>query len=275
MKVAIVGIGNMGSKYINKFKDLGYEAVLIDKEKEQLDKYSDEFIKYQDLEEALEKENIQTLFVATAPTSHIPIAEKALQRGINTMVEKPPALDPVDLYDAIELAKKNNAILGVSEIELRSNCIRNFDKNINISNIEAYRLNLRSGYINPFFDLAWHDLYIFHYLAGEFKINNVEDIKEDEMHLVKVNADSKTTHIDLQVAWNSPNLRREWILETEKEKIVFDFVEDKIIYSDGTVKEKDNVDKLELMIKEFVENPSFESSYRALNILNEFVKFKP
>jgi len=231
LKVAIVGIGNMGSKYISKFKDLGYEAVLIDKEKEQLDKYSDEFIKYQDLDEALEKENIETLFVATAPTSHIPIAEKALKRD--------------------------------------------FEKDINISNIEAYRLNLRSGYINPFFDLAWHDLYIFHYLAGEFKINNVEDIKEGAMHLVKVNANSKTTHIDLQVAWNSPNLRREWILETDKGKITFDFVEDKIIYPDGTVKEKDNVDKLELMIKEFVETPSFKSAYRALNILNEFVKFKP
>jgi len=62
-------------------------------------------------------------------------------------------------------------------------------------------------------------------------------------------------------------------METDKGDITLDFAEDKIIYPDGKVQEKDGVDKLELMIKQFLNEPSFESSLRAINILKEFTKF--
>ena len=269
MKVGIVGTGNMGSKYINKFDILGFDAVLIDKEQSQLAKFPEKFKKYTDLDEALKNESIDYLFVATAPNSHIPIAKKALERGINVMVEKPPAINPSDLEEAIDFAQKNEAVLGVSEIELRSNSIRNLNLDTKIEEVEAYRLNLGRGYINPFYDLAWHDLYIFSYLFGDFKIKKVKD----KGNIFDIYGETEKNEFFLQVAWSHDYLRREWILKTKDGEIKLNFIEDKITYPTGETKEKDNVDKLELMIKQFIQNPSFESSFRALNILKEFNKF--
>ncbi len=276
-KVGIVGTGRMGSKYINKFDILGYDAFLIDKEESQLEKFPDKFRKYTDIDEALESEkSADAIFVATSPTSHIPIAEKVIYHGINVMVEKPPALDVYDLEEAIKLAEKNDVIFGVSEIELRSSAIRNLNlQNYRVKRVRAFRLNLGSGYINPFLDLAWHDLYIFYYLFGHFRIEKVEDSREGDTHLVTVKAHSEKEGIpiDLKVAWNNPALKREWILETDRGDIVLNFVEDKIFYPDGSFVDKDGIDKLELMIKQFIEEPSYRSAYRALNILEEFIKF--
>jgi len=268
LKVGIVGIGNMGSKYVNKFRELNLDYVLIDSNQSQFEKYPEDVPKYTDLEDALEKENINFLFVATSPTSHIPIARKAIERNINVMVEKPPALSRRDFEDILDFAYKNNVILAVSEIELNSSSVRNLKINGKVENVEGYRLNLGKGYINPFFDLAWHDLYIFNYLFGSFSIKKVSI----EGNNVYVNANSDNAEFNLQVAWLNPFLKRSWHLKSGSEETLLDFVEDKIIYPSGEVVEKDNIDKLKMMIEKFIKNPSYESSLRALNILKEIEK---
>ncbi|RUM51040.1 MAG: gfo/Idh/MocA family oxidoreductase [Hydrogenothermus sp.] len=269
MKVAIVGVGNMGRHYASKFKILGYSPILVDTNPNILEKYDESYRKYTNLDEALNKEDIEYMFIATSPKLHIPLAKKALERNINTMIEKPPTLNPKELEEAINLAEKNGVYLGVSEIELRSSVVRNFQKDSKVNVIQAYRLNARSGYINPFFDLAWHDIYILQYLFGNIKLKQVED-KGD---IFEIYGETDKTDFFLQVAWNYPNVRREWILKTKEGEIIFDFVNDTIKYPDGIQEKKDNTDKLELMIKQFIQNPSFESSYRALQILEEFNKF--
>ena len=269
MKVGIVGAGNMGSKYIKKFDSMGLDAIIIDIEIDKLKHVPGKFKKYTNLDHALEEENIDYLFVATDPQSHIPIAKKALERGINVLIEKPPSIKASELESAIDFAEKKGVVLSVSEIELRSNSVRNLEVRFPITDVEAYRLNLGRGYINPFFDLAWHDLYIMNYLFGDFKLKKVKD-KGD---IFEIYGETDNSDFFLQVAWGHEFLRREWIMKGKEGNITLNFAEDKIIYHDGNVKEKDNIDKLELMISQFLNNPSFESSYRALNILKEFEKF--
>jgi len=269
VKVAIVGVGNMGRHYASKFKILGYSPILIDTNPNILKKYDESYRKYTSIDEALNKEDIKYIFIATSPKLHISLAKKALERNINTMIEKPPTLNPKELEEAINFAEKNGVYLGVSEIELHSNIVRNFQKDLKINDIQAYRLNTRSGYINPFFDLAWHDIYILQYLFGNIKLKQVKD----KGNIFEIYGETDKTDFFLQVAWNYPNVRREWILKTKEGKIIFDFANDTIKYSDGRQEKKDNTDKLELMIKQFIQNPSFESSYRALQILKEFNKF--
>ncbi len=269
MKVGIVGIGNMGSKYVNKFKELNLDYVLIDSNPEQLSKFPDDVKKFQDIEKAL-NEDLDAVFVATSPQSHLPIARKFLDAGINVMVEKPPSLSRKELEETLELAYKKNVYLSVSEIELKSSSVRNLSLDKNVNFVEGYRLNLGKGYINPFFDLAWHDLYIFHYLFGNFKI---KDVKVED-NTAKVKAESENTEFDLQVAWLNPFIRREWILKTSDGDLVLNFVEDKIMYPSGEVKEKDNKDKLKLMIEEFLNKPSYDSTLRSIDILKEIEKIK-
>ncbi|NPA13088.1 MAG: Gfo/Idh/MocA family oxidoreductase [Aquificae bacterium] len=267
MKVAIVGTGNMGSKYIKKFEIMGLDPILIDIDENQLSQYPDSLKKYTDLKEALEKEKIGYMFVATAPQHHIPIAIEGLKRGVNVMVEKPPALSPNQLEEAIELAHKNNTVLAVSEIELRASSIRNLSLPKGIHKVEGYRLNKGRGYINPLYDLAWHDLYILGYLFGQFKIKDVKD----EGDKVSLEGETEVSDFFIQVAWSNPTVRREWIIQGDK-TVRVDLHQDKIYTDDGKVLEGDGKDKLEMMINQFIQSPSFESSYRALNILREFEK---
>lgn len=270
MKVGIVGVGNMGSKYVNKFKELGLEYVLIDSDPVKFANFPENVPKYTDLKSAIDKEDISYLFVATSPQSHIPIANFALENCINVMVEKPPAFDTKSLSDTIELAHKKGVYFAVSEIEIFSNIVRNIKKDNLWEKAEGYRLNLGKGYINPFYDLAWHDLYIFHYLFGSFKI---KDVKVEGNY---VSLDVKGSNIDLhlEVAWLNPFLKRQWHLYSKEGETILNFVEDRIHYPDNSVKEKDNIDKLRMMIDNFIKNPSYDSSYRALDILKEVEKIK-
>lgn len=270
MKVGIVGIGNMGSKYINKFDELGLDYVLIDSDSSKFENFPQQVPKYTKLEDAIDKEEISHLFVATSPQSHVPIAKIAISSGINVMVEKPPALDTKSLDEAINLAVSKGVYFAVSEIELLSNSIRNLQKDRNWDKAEGYRLNLGKGYINPFYDLAWHDLYIFHHLFGKFEIKHLKN----EGNLVSLNIEGENIEFSLQVAWLHPYLKRQWHLYSKDGETVLNFVEDRIYYPDGSVKEKDNIDKLKLMIENFINNPSYESSYRALDILKEVEKIK-
>lgn len=270
LKVGIVGIGNMGSKYINKFNELGLNYVLVDSDSSKFEKFPQHIPKYTTLQEAIEREEISHLFVATSPQSHIPIAKVAISNGINVMVEKPPALDTKTLEEAIDLALCKGVYFSVSEIELLSNSIRNLQKDKNWERVEGYRLNLGKGYINPFYDLAWHDLYIFHHMFGKFEIKHLKN----EGNLISIYVKGENIDFFLQVAWLNPFLKRQWHLYSKDGETVLNFVEDKIYYPDGSVKEKDNVDKLRLMIENFLNRPSYESSYRALDILKEVEKIK-
>lgn len=270
MKVGIVGIGNMGSKYVNKFRELGLDYVLIDSDSVRFANFPENVPKYADLKSAINNEDITHLFVATSPQSHIPIATFAIENGINVMVEKPPALDTKSLSEAIELAHKKGVYFAVSEIELLSNSVRNLKRDSLWEKAEGYRLNLGKGYINPFYDLAWHDLYIFHYLFGSFEIKNIEI----EGNFVSLDVKNPKVDFHLEVAWLNPFLKRQWHLYSKEGETVLNFVEDKIYYPDNSVKEKDNVDKLRMMIDNFIKNPSYDSSYRALDILKEVEKIK-
>jgi len=270
MKVAIIGVGNMGSKYIKKFDLLNLDAVLVDRDVKKLEKFPKKFAKYTNIDDMLKNEKISHAFIVTEPTSHIPIAKKLIDREINVMVEKPPSLSPKELEEAIEFANKKNVILSVSEIELKSNNIRNLEIKDGINDIEAFRLNLGRGYINPLYDLAWHDLYIISYLFKNFKIKKLK-VEGDFVYL---EGETDKQDFRLNVAWSNPYLKREWHLKGKNNSILLNFVEDKIVYSDENIVENDKKDKLELMIKEFLSNPSFESTFRAMNILEEFNKFK-
>ena len=268
MKVGVVGVGNMGRHYVNKLVLLGMKPVLIDKSTQALNKFDKNLPKYTDLDQALKENEFDYLFVATAPTSHLPIAKKAIEKNINVMVEKPPALSSKELEETINLAISKDVVLGVSEIELRSSCIRNFKKEGSYKSIEAYRLNLGQGYINPFFDLAWHDLYILQYLFESINIKKAIDLGD----IYEVYGETDEGEFFIKVGWNQANLRREWILTKDEEKTILDFTTDTIYYPKGKAIEGDKKDKLETMIGEFLDKPSFDSSFRALKVLKQIEK---
>ena len=109
-----------------------------------------------------------------------------------------------------------------------------------------------------------------HYLFGGFNIKNVENVEGK----IIVSGHTDKQEFNIEVAWEYPYIRREWILKKGVEEIKLNFLEDKIIYPQNKIKHSDNKDKLECMINEFLKFPKFDSSYRALEILSQFEKNK-
>jgi predicted dehydrogenase len=96
IRTGIIGLGKMGilhSALINMIPQA--ELVSVHDTDKQLSKYVQksgmDVVFYSKLEEMLEKEVLDAVFVCTPPFTHLPIAEECVKRKLNVFVEKPLA----------------------------------------------------------------------------------------------------------------------------------------------------------------------------------------
>ncbi|RUM32293.1 MAG: gfo/Idh/MocA family oxidoreductase [Aquifex sp.] len=249
MHILLVGLGNMGSKYLKKLRELNLKPVVCD-----TDLRKSELCKdcpfYRNIEDV--KEEISHAIVAVNPENHVKVAKELLDRGIPVLLEKPPALSSEEF-----LKIANNPLLEISEIELYSEVVKSFPSQINPKEIFIERLNKGSGYINPLWDLAWHDFYILQYLFGDIKLENVS--KNELIWEVKGKVKGEIP-FTLKVAWNYPDEQvRRWTVKTDKGDIVMDFQREEITYGDFK-KQRIYGDKLREMVQDFVEGIRREGS---------------
>jgi len=249
MGILLVGLGNMGSKYLKKLQELNLKPVVCDTDPRKA-KFCKDFVFYRNIDDI--KEAISHAIVAVNPENHVKIAKELLDRGIPVLLEKPPALSSEEF-----LKIADNPLLEISEIELYSEVVKSFPFQINPREILIKRLNKGSGYINPLWDLTWHDFYILQYLFGDIKLENVS--KNQMVWEVKGKVKGEIP-FTLKVAWNYPNGQvRKWIVKTDKEDIVMDFQREEITFGNFR-KRRVYGDKLKEMLQDFLEGIRREGS---------------
>ena len=268
-KVLLIGLGNMGRKYLKKFEELGIKPSLCDINENLRGEFEDYpfFCSYGDLEDTPEK-----VFVAVNPQYHPEIAAHFLERGSYVFLEKPPALSGGELIPLVEKYGKDH--LGVSEIERYSFAVRNLKINPErVLGIKINRLNAGKGYINPVWDLAWHDLYLLLYLFGDFKIKEVH--KRGEHFYTLKGEVLNSIPFELNVAWNYPQVDRSWGIETPDGEIILDFYRERRIENGIITSERKSGDKLLEMVKDVLEDKYDPLSVeRAIKLLSELERIK-
>ncbi|MDQ7038174.1 MAG: Gfo/Idh/MocA family oxidoreductase [Aquificota bacterium] len=253
MHVLLIGLGNMGSKYLRKLKELGISPVLcdIDPAKENLCGECPFYCHFGDV-----KEEVSRVIVAVDPEDHVSIAREFLEKGIPVLLEKPPAVSSSEFEDIWE-----DPNLEISEIELYSYPVRRFPRGLRVYNIRAERLGRGRGYIDPFWDLAWHDLYLMQYLLGEVEVREVSRGEVWEMR-----GTAGGVPFTIRVAWDymgEPS--RKWVLDTEKGEVLMDFLREEISFEGGKVVRREG-DKLREMVTDFLKGVRREgSTRRAMN----------
>jgi predicted dehydrogenase len=253
--VVLIGVGNMGNKYLNVLKQLTNDIVLCDRDVNKiLDKGFPYVCDIGDLNSPISK-----VIIATDPTQHVNIAKMLLKTGADILIEKPPATSYEEFISLSEFKNK----IWISEIERFSLCIKEFPKHIKPKYIEIKRLNKGRGYINPIWDLAWHDLYNLLYLFGDVTIENVRVGHVWEL-TGKVNNE---TPFQLQVAWNHHFIDRSWTVHTNKGSIFMNFADEEIILENGTSYTRKDGNKLMDMLEQFLDGLEDESFDRAAKIL--------
>ncbi|HID78962.1 MAG TPA: Gfo/Idh/MocA family oxidoreductase [Aquifex aeolicus] len=265
--VVLVGLGNMGRKYLNKLLELNVKPTLCDLNFELKREFQNFpfYHSYRDIEG-----NPSTVFVAINPQFHPEVAQYFLSKGAFVLLEKPPALNYIDLARLAE--NFGGYPFGVSEIERYSLAVKNFKPDPHkVKAVLINRLNGGRGYINPIWDLAWHDLYLILYLFGEFEIKTVER-KGDFYYRVRGEI-LKSIPFELNVAWNYPNVDRSWTILTSDGEIVLDFLNERRLENGKTVSLRKGKDKLYELVKDCLSGKyDTLSVQRALFILKELEK---
>ena len=115
MKVIVIGLGSMGKRRIRLLKERkDVEISGIDTQMERVKQVTEDLgvSCYNDLQEAIDKENPTCAFVCTSPLSHAKLINLCLQNKLHVFTE----INLVsDLYDEnIKLAHDNNCVLFLS-----------------------------------------------------------------------------------------------------------------------------------------------------------------
>ena len=110
VKLALVGLGNIGSTYMRYLKELDNVEVVgvCDIIKEKADKYAAEYntTAYYNHIDLLEESGLEAIIIAVPHYDHTTISIDAFKRGINVLSEKPLAVHVNDAKKSIEAYEK-------------------------------------------------------------------------------------------------------------------------------------------------------------------------
>ena len=193
---------------------------------------------YPDYHEALKRDDIDAVVIATPATVHYEMTREALENGKHVLVEKPLALSSGEGKNLIELAQENNRILMVGHTFLYNAAVRKLKDYIDsgelgdVYYIYSHRLNLgriRQD-INSLWNFAPHDISIILYIMEKnlplsvtargfsYIQKNIEDV----VFLTLEFPDSVCAHI--HVSWIDPNKVRRMTVVGSRKMVVYDDV---------------------------------------------------
>ena len=108
MKVAVIGIGNIGRVHCTILKELGFSPVLCDIDPARRGENG-----YADWREMLKAEHPDTVHVCTPHDLHADMVVGCLEAGANVLCEKPLCIRREDIGGILEAERHAKGILGV------------------------------------------------------------------------------------------------------------------------------------------------------------------
>ena len=114
LRIAEVGIRGKGSQHmeiLSEFEEVELVAV-CDTLPDVLESVGDKFgvkNRYSSVDQLLDAEKLDAVFVATPPEVNAPVALPCLQRGVNTFLEKPPGMTAAEAKELVMAAEKSGA----------------------------------------------------------------------------------------------------------------------------------------------------------------------
>ena len=126
-RLAVVGIGRMGSRHarnIAKGAIKGARLVAVcDVDSQKLKDFGEKFkvAVYSDLQDMLSKEDLDGVIIATPHYSHVELAKSCINKGVNTLVEKPISVTVKEAKQLIDTLEQNPNVIGAMMFNQRTN----------------------------------------------------------------------------------------------------------------------------------------------------------
>ncbi len=117
LKVGLVGVGGISGAHIPTWEAMEETALvaICDVRPAQMEKYPEKR-QYTDLDEMLEKEELDILDICLPTYLHAEVAIKAMNKGIHVLCEKPISLKEEDVTRVYDAAHKNNVKFMVAQV---------------------------------------------------------------------------------------------------------------------------------------------------------------
>jgi predicted dehydrogenase len=239
LRVGVVGCGYWGSKHIRVLHTLESvaEVAVIDPDPDravQLIRNYPTLASYPDLDHALP--HVDAVIIATPPSSHKPLALKAIAAGVHVMVEKPLATTAADAREMVAAAKAKGVVLMVGHtFEYHSAVwqLRDMVSNADLGQLyylDTARLNLGlyQNDCNVLWDLAPHDVSILNFVLGAKPVSvncwtsrHANSRLEDVGHL-RLKYENPDVTANVHVSWLDPNKVRRVTMVGSEKMVIFD-----------------------------------------------------
>jgi UDP-2-acetamido-3-amino-2,3-dideoxy-glucuronate N-acetyltransferase len=258
--IAVIGSGYWGKNLVRNYHQIGALKLICDKNETVLSSFLEQYPGVETciaLNDALSRQDIQGIVIATPAETHYTLAREALLAGKHVYIEKPLVLKEEDGQDLIRLAKENDRVLMVGHllqyhpVFLKLKEMATSGELGRINYIYSHRLNL--GKIRREENILWsfapHDISMILSLAGE-KPDSVMATGGNYLH--KKIADVTTTHMEFPsglrahifVSWLHPFKVQQLVVVGDKKMAVFDDTqpwEDKLLLYPHEINWENNI----------------------------------
>lgn len=171
IRVAVIGVGAFGRNHARVYHELAEEDAgavefvgIVDSDLARATNIANEFgaKAFASLSELLNSAKPNAVSVAVPTVAHLEIGRALMQAGVDVLIEKPLAANLVEADELIRLAKQNNRIAQVGQLERFNPAVRATIPLLNKPMFfEVHRLSIftpRSLDVDVVLDLMIHDL---------------------------------------------------------------------------------------------------------------------
>mgnify|MGYP001772689000 CR=1 FL=1 len=173
MKVAVVGVGRWGENHVKVLNKLGRLHGVYDADVQRASQIAQKYgtFVYSSIDE-INPGSVDAAVVATPATTHYEVSKLLITKGINMLIEKPPATDLESVKRLYEMSK-GKVKIGIGFIERFNPAFASFEECYKAAfSIYFYRLATGSNVkdVGVVLDLMIHDINLANHLFGNPKI---------------------------------------------------------------------------------------------------------
>ena len=254
VRIGVIGLGYWGPNLVRCFQEIPdcQVAYICERDTEKLRQICQRFpdvLGTTDDADVLRRDRVDAVVIATPTKTHHRLAQRALEQGLHTFVEKPLATSSDECTDLIELAAANERVLFVGHVFLYSAAVAKLKEIVasgelgEICYISSTRLNLGPVRrdVNALWDLAPHDTSIILELMNasptSVSCSGLAYLDRNIHDVCNLTMQFPNNRIGIvHVSWLDPNKRRVMTIVGNKKMAVYDDIEplEKIrIYDNG------------------------------------------
>lgn len=254
MRVGVIGTGSMGLNHARVLSEIAQLIGVCDSNPGVGTKVAKRFkTEFYETPESLLSAGLDAVSIVTPTSSHYEVAKKAIDAGVNVLLEKPATGNPDRLMELSRLAERKGLTLAIGLIERHNPVVSFAKKGLESGNfgalisaharrVSSFPLRVRD--VGVIIDLGVHDIDVIRYLAdskvrkvfataGRFKNKEFEDHADIVMEFQNDLAGT------VEVNWLTPTKVRGLELTCSDQFVELNFIDQSVEMWTSTLQEYD------------------------------------